>query len=251
VGRRLAALTHSLQQAAGRQDGCPPEPIRVKGNDEIALLAAAVNAMAARLRAVHASLERRVIENLPVGLCRSTAEPDGRFILANPAIARMFGYESVDEFVERPVAELYADPKDRVRFSEKLLAAGSVVAEEIRLRKRDGTEIWGAVTANVMRDENGQATCFDGMLEDITERKRAEAELKRTIAELEKFNRLGVGRELRMIELKREVNTMARALGMEPLYQLDFSAAPDVLLAPNGSGGDRDPKDDAAPRAQQ
>lgn len=57
---------------------------------------------------------------------------------------------------------------------------------------------------------------------DITDRKRAEEELRRSMEELDRFNRFAVGRELRMIELKRQINELSQALGREPPYDLSF-----------------------------
>jgi len=124
---------------------------------------------------------RTLIEHLPVGLYRNTPGPTGKFIMANPAIAQMFGYDSVEEFMKTKVADLYQNPEERKAFSEKLLARGKLVAEEIRLKKRDGTPIWGAVTANVVRDEKGEIEYFDGVIQDITDQKRAEQALQEAV----------------------------------------------------------------------
>jgi PAS domain S-box-containing protein len=122
---------------------------------------------------------RSLIENLPIGLYRNTPGTQGRFIMANPAIARMFGYETVDEFLQTPVAELYWNPADRQVFSEKLKAQGYLVSEELKLKNQNNsTPFWGAVTVNVVRDESGEIRYFDGLFEDISDRKRAEEALE-------------------------------------------------------------------------
>ncbi|OPZ18111.1 MAG: Blue-light-activated protein [candidate division BRC1 bacterium ADurb.BinA364] len=125
---------------------------------------------------------REMVQNIPIGLYQNTPGPDGRFVMANLAISRMFGYESPEEFMRSSVADLYADPGERQEFSQRLLEHGEVVAEELRLKKRDGTPIWGAVTARVVRDESDNIVYFDGMIEDITERKNAYAERERLAA---------------------------------------------------------------------
>ena len=117
---------------------------------------------------------RVLMQNMPVGLYRSTPGPEGRFLMANPAAARMHGYETVEEFLQVPVNSLYWDPAERRAFSDKLLAEGLLMAEELRLKKRDGTPFGAAVTARVVRDETGGVKYFDGMIEDITERKQAQ-----------------------------------------------------------------------------
>jgi len=125
---------------------------------------------------------RALMDNIPVGIYRNTPGPRGRFLLANPAIAHMFGCETVEEFLQRSVAELYADPTERKAFSDKLLDRGELIGEELRLKRKDSTPIWGAVTARVRRDASGEIVWFDGMIEDITERKRAEEALRESEA---------------------------------------------------------------------
>jgi len=122
---------------------------------------------------------RTLTQNLPIGLYHNTPGPQGRFLAANPAHARMFGYESVEEFLQINVADLYVNPADRKAFADKLMAEGSVSRAELRLKKKDGTPIWVAITADAVRNPTGEVDCFDGVIEDITERKRAEEAVRR------------------------------------------------------------------------
>jgi PAS domain S-box-containing protein len=124
---------------------------------------------------------RTLISNLPVGLYRNTPGPAGRFVTANPAIARMFGYGSVEEFMQSHVADLYQDPADRADFSKRLLEKGYLASEELRLKRRDGSPIWGSVSARAVRDKKGEVSYFDGMIEDITLRKQAELSTLRRV----------------------------------------------------------------------
>ena len=120
---------------------------------------------------------RTLVENVSVGIYRNTGGPDGAFLQANPALARIHGYDSVQEFMAVPVSALYQTPEDRRAFVENLYAKESVTNEEIRLRRKDGALIWASCTARVHRGAHGEAEWIDGVLEDITERKRAEEEL--------------------------------------------------------------------------
>jgi PAS domain S-box-containing protein len=117
---------------------------------------------------------RTLIENVNIGIYRSTGGPRGRFLQANPTMIKMFGYDSGEEFLNVPLYELYQDREERKRFVEKIQKQGFVKDEKLRLRKRDGTFIWGSVTAKVQDDANGKIKWIDGAIEDITERKRAE-----------------------------------------------------------------------------
>ncbi|MDP6720987.1 MAG: PAS domain S-box protein [Pirellulaceae bacterium] len=84
-------------------------------------------------------------------------------------------------------------------------------------------------SVNLMQDMERERTDAE-KARAAAERAHAEAEqartdLAQTVADLEQFNEMAVGREMRMIELKREVNTMAEAAGMSPPYDLDFEHA--------------------------
>jgi len=121
---------------------------------------------------------RSLIANVPVSLYRYTPDPHGRFLMANPALAKMFGYDSAEELLRVNASDLYADPRDLEAFSNKLLFRGRVESEELRLKKKDGTSIWGAVTVSVIKNTSGQIRYFDGMIEDISARKQAEEKLR-------------------------------------------------------------------------
>jgi two-component system, sensor histidine kinase and response regulator len=132
---------------------------------------------------------RDLILNLPVGLYRNKPGQDGQFIMANPAMARLFGYDSVDEFLQTNAVTQYVHPEDRQILLEKFDREGKVVGHEFQFRKKDGTIMWGAVTAKVVRDDQGRIAYFDGMIEDVTRRKQAEDEMRRAKETAEAANR--------------------------------------------------------------
>jgi len=103
----------------------------------------------------------------------------------NPAHFKMLGYESREEFSEVGVSDLYQNPEDRTKFSRKLAKFGSVKNEELHLKKKDGSPLIGSVSAVAVKDENEKVLYFDGIVEDITERKKAEEALKKAHEELE------------------------------------------------------------------
>ena len=121
---------------------------------------------------------RSLINNLDVGVYRNTGGPKGIFLEANKAIAEMFGYDTVDEFKQIHVSDLYQDPHDRKRFVDKVTRQGYARNEEIRLKKKNGTPMWAAVTASLHFDSDGNVEWMDGVIEDISERKRIENKLK-------------------------------------------------------------------------
>ncbi len=121
---------------------------------------------------------RSLAENLPVGVFRTTADGEGRVVSGNPALAAMFGYERPEELADVRVVDLYADGDDRARFVEKMNRQRAVKAFEALFRRRDGSEFWGSLSARAFRDDGGAVAYFDGVLEDITARKRAEEGLR-------------------------------------------------------------------------
>jgi PAS domain S-box-containing protein/putative nucleotidyltransferase with HDIG domain len=121
---------------------------------------------------------RSLMDNLNVGVYRNTPGPKGKFIEANPALVKMFGYTAKEEIFEINVSDLYEHPEDRTQINEKLLRDGYVRNEVLRLKKTEGTPLWGSVTAVAVRDEVGTVIYYDGIIEDVTERKRAEEALR-------------------------------------------------------------------------
>jgi PAS domain S-box-containing protein len=121
---------------------------------------------------------RTLTENVNVGVYRNTPGSQGKFIEANPAIITMFGYETKEEFLDLEVSQLYQNPTDRKAFNEKMLTEGFVKNEELLLKRKDRTLFIGSVSAVAVKDEKGQILHFDGIIEDITERKEIERELQ-------------------------------------------------------------------------
>jgi len=120
---------------------------------------------------------RTLFDGVPVGLYRST--PAGQMVDANLAFVQMLGYPSQEDLQAINSANLYVDPEDRVRWQALMEREGVVRDFETQQYRYDGTVIWVNETARAVRDEQGQVLYYEGSLEDISERKRAEAELRR------------------------------------------------------------------------
>jgi PAS domain S-box-containing protein/putative nucleotidyltransferase with HDIG domain len=130
---------------------------------------------------------RSLTENISVGIYRNTVGPEGEFIEANPAVVRMFGYGSREEFLAARVSDLYQDPEDRKALNDKMLSVGFVENERLQLRKKDGTPFIGSVSAVAVKDERGEVQYYDGVIEDITDRGRAEQDLHQSEARFAAF----------------------------------------------------------------
>jgi diguanylate cyclase (GGDEF)-like protein/PAS domain S-box-containing protein len=97
----------------------------------------------------------------------------GRILDCNEACARIFGYDSREEFLELQASDFYFDPEERERLVKMLRAQGSLSNQELRLRRRDGSPVW--VLENVSLLESG---VMEGTVIDITERKHAQEQIE-------------------------------------------------------------------------
>ncbi len=161
-------------------------------------------------------LYRNLVQRIPDGVYKST--PAGKFVDVNPAMVKMFGYADKDELLNLDIKnDLYFDENHRETVMQ------NTINEEItifQLRKKDGTNIWVEDHGWYNFDENGQKISNEGVLRDITERKKAEEALTDKMDELMRFHRLMVGRELTMIELKKEVNSLLKKAGEASKYNI-------------------------------
>jgi PAS domain S-box-containing protein len=140
----------------------------------------------ARKRQADLSRYMQLVENVPVGIFRTTPEPEGQFVEVNPAMVDIFRADKHSGLLSRPVTDVYVDPDQRAVFSERLQSGRPVVEREVRLQRLDGEQFWASVTA-IRHDEDGQ-TYFDGIVEDVTERKRYQQRLERDNEQLEMLN---------------------------------------------------------------
>jgi PAS domain S-box-containing protein len=120
---------------------------------------------------------RGIFENAVEGIFQTT--PAGRFLSANPSMARILGYDDVKELVESSTnigQEIYVDPEQRNELLRLIEEGETVTGFEVQLYRRDRNIIWVSIHARPIFDENGQLAWLEGIFQDITERKRAEVE---------------------------------------------------------------------------
>jgi PAS domain S-box-containing protein len=117
---------------------------------------------------------RTLTEAVEVGIFHSLL--DGTFLHVNPAIARMAGYESVEEFMGLKASDLYANPSDRQEVIAELLASGRVKERELLSVWKDGLHHWISFSAVLMRNRSGDPVSVLGTIIDITRRKEAAEE---------------------------------------------------------------------------
>lgn len=121
---------------------------------------------------------RSIFERAVEGIFQASLE--GEFFEVNPSMVRILGYDSAADLVGRPGmrASIMADNDERQAYEEILRRDGSVLNYEFHARRRDGEIIWCSVNTRMVTDAGGN-TFVEGVLEDISERKTIELELKR------------------------------------------------------------------------
>ncbi|MHC4596433.1 MAG: PAS domain S-box protein, partial [Planctomycetota bacterium] len=120
---------------------------------------------------------KELFENAVVGVYRTA--PDGRIIMANPELVRMLGYSSFEELSQRNLTkEGFAPQYSRSIFKDLIEREGKVVGQESAWLRRDGTTLLITENARVVRDESGKTLYYEGIVQDITERKKAEEEIE-------------------------------------------------------------------------
>jgi PAS domain S-box-containing protein len=127
---------------------------------------------------------RSLINQLPVGIYRTTL--DGRFLQANPTLASILGYETVEELLTRNPEEFYENSALRSELFYANKHNGEVFKEEIKVRRKDGVSIWINDYAKVIIEDSG-SVIIDGIIEEITEQKIAQNQLKESESKFRKL----------------------------------------------------------------
>ena len=174
--RRLISPINSLMKAMDQY---------AKGNLKLSLLPDVKNEIGNLSQAFHRmiiNLEHaeqrysRIFEHAIEGIFQTHI--DGYFIRVNPALAKILGYETEDDVIEKISDlqnQLYVNPDDRKRFIDILCNQRYINSYEVELYSQDGSKIWVSINARVVNNRNGDIIYFEGFLVDITDRKKREA----------------------------------------------------------------------------
>ena len=159
---------------------------------------------------------------LPLQLSRSAT---GQILLTNRASAELYGCD-LDTMLKMSTADLYADAeRDLPGVLAELREKGRVVQREVLMRKVDGTVFPVSLSVEPIEYEGEPANLT--VVYDLTERKRTEETLRHHVNEIERFNHLAMGREIRVAELKQRINEMSLAAGQPvPYVMLQTEASP-------------------------
>ncbi|MEG4959682.1 MULTISPECIES: response regulator [unclassified Microcoleus] len=133
---------------------------------------------------------RSIFENAVEGIFQTT--PNGRYLSANPALARIYGYESSTQMLAELTnlnRQLYVDPKRRAEFIAQLGARRQISKFESQIYRRDGSTIWISENARSICDETSSVLYYEGTVQDITDRKQAESAMQSALEAAESANR--------------------------------------------------------------
>jgi len=164
---------------------------------------------------------KALIENAPDGIVLLDAEGNFKFI--SPAAKRIFGLQPSEQFNGHPDEYTHPDDLNMVlsALSRILEDPSYIPTLQYRFRDKAGNWLWvESAFTNLLADPNVESILIN--FRDITDRKQTEEMILKKAEELELFNNLAVGREIRMVELKQEVNELSSRLGIEQPYDLTF-----------------------------
>ncbi|MDH4182720.1 MAG: AAA family ATPase [Nitrospinota bacterium] len=202
-GEVVGVLYMENNQAAGAFSPERVEALRLLSRE------AAISIYNARLYAEVRESEakhRSIMENATEGIFQTT--PEGKPITANPAMARMLGYDSPQELlsiITNVASKVYADPDRRKEFIDQIREHGFVKDFEFDALKKDGSTIKASMNATAVLDESGRPVLYQGIIRDVTEAKKVEQELA------EQRDRLERAFEERTAELRAEKEKVGNA----------------------------------------
>lgn len=112
------------------------------------------------------TIYKELVENLPVGLFRST--PEGKIVTANEAFIRMFGYPDREAVLATSALDLWADPSNRQNHVHKLNHEGEVRNLQFLAKRSDGTTFWARLNVRAVEGQDGTPSHYEGQIEDVT-----------------------------------------------------------------------------------
>jgi len=147
------------------------------GNNFIVAVARDISDKKQALAALKASEEkyRTLQENLPLGIYRST--PQGKILAVNQAFVSILGYKSRFEVLSLSSFDFYLEQKYREKLMARLEKVGAITNFEAQLLRNDSTPLWASISVKAIKDDKGNILHLDGIVEDISERKKVEQAL--------------------------------------------------------------------------
>jgi len=149
------------------------------------------------------------VEEAPDGVL--VIDLKGLITYSNKAMEKIYGFSAKDNIGKKISAtNIYSDMVDEIIIST--IKKRGRWSGEIEVIHKDGHLFPVLLTASMVKNKKGKPMAMVSIIKDVTKRKKAENALKEKVQELERINKLMVGRELRMIELKQEISKLKREI---------------------------------------
>jgi PAS domain S-box-containing protein len=213
VGFYLSVMrtVHQLDIASKQMTSGGTISIKLDSKDELSMVVRSFNSVAIALRESEEKY-RSIFENSVDGIFQTTV--DGRYLSVNPALARIYGYDSVEQMLAQIVdvkTQLYVDRDRRQQFQSLMEENDTITNFESQVYKRDRTTIWISENVRALRDVQGKLLYYEGTVEDISQRKIAEIALDGANKQILALNNLLKLENLRMsseLDVTRKLQQM-------------------------------------------
>ncbi|MDH7486378.1 MAG: GAF domain-containing protein [Anaerolineae bacterium] len=189
--------------------------------EDVELLGPVANHIGLAIQNARLFGETRQLKEFNESIVQSMAEgifiedADGFCTFVNPAAAELLGYAPAELVGQHWTAIIPPDQQPIVQAANERRVRGQADRYEVELVRKDGRRL-SVLVSGSPRFENGRFVGTMAVFTDISERKRAEAQLAEQLDELRRWHAVTLGREMRVLELKREVNALLRRLN-EPI----------------------------------
>lgn len=161
---------------------------------------------------------RQIFERSSVGIV--LVDLDKKFTACNSAFCNFIGYKE-DELIGKTISDITYEEDIEIGMKElKLIIEGKL--ESFKAQKRyvtkDDKIVWGEINISLVRNTENKPLFFLPVIQNVTQKRETEINLNQSVLELKQMNQLMIDRELKMVELKKEINELLKKTGSEPKY---------------------------------
>lgn len=157
---------------------------------------------------------RTLTENLNVGIYRNTPGTDGKFIEVNPAFLKIFDYEDKNEVLQFNVSDFYFNKDDSKKIDTYFSDSDFVSNKGLLLKKKDGSPIYCSISEVAVK-KNNKIIHYDGIIENITERKQTDEEIIKKSKELKKQYKISEKQRIATSVVLNDLNKTTKNLKAE------------------------------------
>jgi PAS domain S-box-containing protein/putative nucleotidyltransferase with HDIG domain len=163
-------------------------------------------------KVLNESLEenRRILDNLQDGFFR--ADLEGNFLIINPRLVHMYGYDNIADMLSTNAKHMYVRQEDYTDLLNKLRLEGRVTSHNCKARRKDKTEFWVSMNVQYLRNDEGDIIGTEGLIRDITERRKLEQEV------LKQHESLVASNLVLKKRLEQSINAISKVVELRDVY---------------------------------